>query len=394
MINTTKDQIVKEIELASINPKELVKEFINSSIVTSTNNIENQETKIISNLVIKTNEIEYEVNIYKEKNNNLDSSILEDIIGRYVELDSMINKNNITTPHYIIPTIYNNLANYYYLYAIQLDIYSKKSVIEQLYENSLYYSQKGIDVINNYPESIKDNDIYDYILDKLEINKSAALLQLGIIYKKTKETKPIVSLTVQKGPIYLPQNDIVYYEVKADVTGFPKPDLNFISDNINIVYIEENTVKIELKEGQKGKLEALANNTVGSDIVSLEFEWPNKSEIIKQIAIYLYNHFTDGINYQDKRQLQQHINIDDDWLGGFYVYNDKSLENIRELELTLIDEVKNNLLNTNIIVIVQEGWTSSSSDYYNLYFNTKGYLGRISFMQDWTHNKIDIGFEY
>lgn len=73
---------------------------------------------------------------------------------------------------------------------------------------------------------------------------------------------PTLKLIIYEGPIMVQDSDMVYYRVKARVTGIPAPFINFSRDDSGGVW-GKNISQINLKNGESYDLVVTAVNSFG-----------------------------------------------------------------------------------------------------------------------------------
>ncbi len=87
-----------------------------------------------------------------------------------------------------------------------------------------------------------------------------------------KKTPPTLALKVYEGPVYSPEDDVVYYRVKADITGNPFPQVSFSKDDSEGAW-GPLKVQVNLKEGQTYNLTATASNSEGEKTDEILLGW-------------------------------------------------------------------------------------------------------------------------
>jgi len=83
---------------------------------------------------------------------------------------------------------------------------------------------------------------------------------------------PTIDLQVYEGPVYSPEDDVMYYRVEAKITGNPSPRVSFSKDDSNGAW-GPLKVQVNLKEGEAYNLTATASNSEGQKTDEIMLGW-------------------------------------------------------------------------------------------------------------------------
>ena len=134
---------------------------------------------------------------------------------------------------------------------------------------------------------------------------------------------PTIKLTIYEGPLYSKSDDICYYRVVAEVTGYPYPEIIFNKDD-SLGSLGPGKVQINLKrDSQSFVLNATAENSEGKSSDSMTLNWNcNRSPDISGISLS-----TDTLYINEQYEISvEAIDLDGDILACSWSVDGGSLE--------------------------------------------------------------------
>jgi len=134
---------------------------------------------------------------------------------------------------------------------------------------------------------------------------------------------PTIKLTIYEGPLYSKSDDICYYRVEAEATGYPYPEIVFNKDD-SLGSLGPGKVQINLtRESQSFTLGAVANNSEGKASDSIILNWNcNRSPDISSISLS-----TDTLYIDEQYEISVDvIDLDGDILAYLWSIDGGSLE--------------------------------------------------------------------
>ncbi|MCJ7666434.1 MAG: hypothetical protein MUO59_06845 [Actinobacteria bacterium] len=105
---------------------------------------------------------------------------------------------------------------------------------------------------------------------------------------------PTIKIEIYEGPVYFAGDDVCFYRIKAIVTGFPDPKIEWSKDDSNGSWgAKKSQVNIN-DPGDSYTLTATATNSEGSASDSTTLSWGcNKPPVIASIVVDENFHYTD-----------------------------------------------------------------------------------------------------
>ena len=101
-------------------------------------------------------------------------------------------------------------------------------------------------------------------------SKDVPPLEKEVVFITKGGEAPTVSLKIYEGPV--PEGDICYYRIEAEVTGKPNPSVEFSRDDSNEAYGQKKA-QINLMAGDSYTLIVTATNKFGQDSDSIVISW-------------------------------------------------------------------------------------------------------------------------
>ncbi len=162
--------------------------------------------------------------------------------------------------------------------APEQNIVSHVGIVERIMDDSIYLIvNDGILQIylDGYelPEGLASGDkVYvEYLVDK---NAEANTLKyLEILEKAEVSEAPAITIKIYEGPVYVKDENICYYRIKAEVSGSPVPEIIWSRDDSN-GSLGADKAQVNLTDvDEEYELEATANNSVGTAKDNINLEW-------------------------------------------------------------------------------------------------------------------------